>query len=256
MRAANLMPGEDRASRAANAVDTGGVLYVLLGGLAAFVALAAVWATTNKQVGESRAKLDRVSVEAQVAEARIARAAPYQAFAALARDRVATVTSLSATRFDWAHGLREVSRVLPDDVWLTSLSGKSGATSEAPSPTKSVAPAPNFELIGCTGNQAKVARLMARLRAVDGVRDVDLRSSSKPDGSGSAGTGDCPAGKISNPRFTIAIAFAVPGSAKAAVDETGSVTDGSAAVSSAPAGSPAATPAPTAPSTASDLSSP
>jgi Tfp pilus assembly protein PilN len=254
VRAANLMPGEDRASRAVKSVDTGGILYVLLAGLAAFVALAAVWATANKQVGEGRAKVDRVTAQAQVAEARIARAAPYQAFAALARDRVATVTSLSATRFDWAHGLREVSRVLPDDVWLTSLSGASGATSEAPSPTTSAAPAPTFELLGCTGNQAKVARLMARLRAVDGVRDVDLRTSSKPDAGSSAGTADCPAAKASNPRFTIAIAFAVPGAAKAAVDETGTVTDASAAVSSAPAGTSAAPPTPAPPSTASDSS--
>ncbi|MEA2187769.1 MAG: hypothetical protein QOK16_2780 [Solirubrobacteraceae bacterium] len=253
MRAANLMPGEDRASRAVKSVDTGGILYVLLAGLAALVAMAAVWATANKQVGEGRAKVDRVTAQARVAEARIARAAPYQAFAALARDRVATVTSLSATRFDWAHGLREVSRVLPDDVWLTSLSGASGATSEAPSPTTSAAPAPTFELLGCTGNQAKVARLMARLRAVDGVRDVDLRTSSKPD-AGSSATADCPAAKASNPRFTIAIAFAVPGAAKAAVDETGTVTDASAAVSSAPAGTPAAPPTPTTPSTASDSS--
>ncbi|MDX6708540.1 MAG: hypothetical protein QOI48_4386 [Solirubrobacteraceae bacterium] len=253
MRAANLMPGEDRASRAVKSVDTGGILYVLLAGLAALVAMAAVWATANKQVGEGRAKVDRVTAQARVAEARIARAAPYQAFAALARDRVATVTSLSATRFDWAHGLREVSRVLPDDVWLTSLSGASGATSEAPSPTTSAAPAPTFELLGCTGNQAKVARLMARLRAVDGVRDVDLRTSSKPD-AGSSAAADCPAAKASNPRFTIAIAFAVPGAAKAAVDETGTVTDASAAVSSAPAGTPAAPPTSTTPSTASDSS--
>jgi Tfp pilus assembly protein PilN len=247
------MPGEDRASRAVKSVDTGGILYVLLAGLAALVAMAAVWATANKQVGEGRAKVDRVTAQARVAEARIARAAPYQAFAALARDRVATVTSLSATRFDWAHGLREVSRVLPDDVWLTSLSGASGATSEAPSPTTSAAPAPTFELLGCTGNQAKVARLMARLRAVDGVRDVDLRTSSKPD-AGSSAAADCPAAKASNPRFTIAIAFAVPGAAKAAVDETGTVTDASAAVSSAPAGTPAAPPTSTTPSTASDSS--
>lgn len=238
MRAANLMPGEDRASRAAKTVDTGAIVYIMLAAFAAVVALAAVWATTNKQIGESRAKLVRVSAEAQVAEARIAKAAPYQAFAALARDRVATVTSLSATRFDWAHGMREISRVLPDDVWLTALSGKSGANGEAPTPTTSAAPAPTFELLGCTRDQAKVARLMARLRAVDGVRDVDLRTSAKPDG---VGVEDCPANAASNPRFSIAIAFAVPGAPKAAVDATGTVVDASAG-SAAPAGASTATP--------------
>lgn len=236
MRAANLMPGDDRPSRAVS-VDPGAAVYILLGALLALVALAAVWAITNKQIGESQAKLDRVNAEARVSEARVAKAAPYQAFAALARDRVATVTSLSATRFDWAHGLREVSRVLPDDVWLTALTGTSGAESEDPTPTTSAAPAPTFELLGCTGDQAKVARLMARLRAVDGVRDVDLRTSSKPEGDGNE---DCPANAAGNPRFSIAIAFAVPGAPKAAVDATGTVVDTSSGGSTPPAGGSAA----------------
>jgi Tfp pilus assembly protein PilN len=248
VKAVNLMPGEDRASRAAKAVGTGPIVYVLLAGLAGLVVLAAIWAIAGKQLGESRAKLDRVSVEAEVAEARTAKSAPYQAFAALARDRVGTVTSLSETRFDWAHGLREISRVLPADVWLTALTGTSGANSEAPTPTTSAAPAPTFELLGCTGNQAKVARLMARLRAVDGVREVDLRTSTKPDGIGAE---DCPANALGNPRFSIAIAFSVPGSPNAKVDETGAVADSAVAGSSpAPGG---ATPAP-APSTTSSSS--
>lgn len=231
MRAANLMPGDDRMARSARAVDPGGVAYILLGGLAALVALAALWATSNKQLGDSRAKLDRVNAEATVAEARVAKAAPYEQFAALARDRVATVTSLSATRFDWAHGLREVSRVLPDDVWLTSVNGTSGAKDAAPSPNSNVAPAPIFELLGCTRNQAKVARLMARLRAVDGVRDVELKDSTKPDGTGAE---DCPANSASNPRFSISIAFAVPGAPKATVDETGAVSEVAATAPPAP----------------------
>jgi Tfp pilus assembly protein PilN len=233
------MPGEDRVARAAKTVDTGAAVYIVLAAFAALVALAAVWASANKQVGVSRAKLDRVNAEVQVAEARGAKALPYQAFAALARDRVATVTSLSATRFDWAHGLREISRVLPDDVWLTALSGTSGASGAAPGPTTSAAPAPTFELLGCTGNQAKVARLMARLRAVDGVRDVDLRTSAKPDGPGAS---DCPANTVSDPRFTIAIAFAVPGAPKPTVDATGTIADPSAAGSTATAGATAPTP--------------
>ena len=48
-------------------------------------------------------------------------------FQRLARDRVETVRTLSVTRFDWAHAMREVGRVVPADVWLTGLSGSSGA---------------------------------------------------------------------------------------------------------------------------------
>ena len=229
MRAVNLIPGEDRASRAARSTDSGGVVYVLLGGLAVMVALACLWANANSQISSRHATLDQVTAEADAAEARAARAAPYEAFAALADARVSTVTSLSTTRFDWAHSLHELSRVLPADVWLTSLDGNSGASGASPSTTASAAPNPTFEFVGCTGTQARVARLMARLRAVDGVRDVSLKTSEKPDGGGGE---DCPANAVSDPKFTIAIAFKVPGAAHDAVDAAGQAVMGTAAAPS------------------------
>ena len=67
-------------------------------------------------------------------------------------------------------------------------------------------------------SQAKVARLLARLRTIDGVRKVSLKSSEKPEAKGDAA---CPANRKSDPRFSIAIAFAVPGAPKASVDSTG-----------------------------------
>ena len=169
---------------------------MLLAGLVALVALATLWASAHKQAGDRSAQLARVSAQAAAAEKRAAAAAPFVEFATLARNRVDTVTQLSATRFDWAHALREVSRVVPADVWLMNLSGSSGNGSEAPSPTTSAAPAPTINMVGCTRSQAKVARLMARLRTIDGVRGVTLKSSEKPD---SKGDGDCPANRASDP---------------------------------------------------------
>lgn len=241
MRAVNLIPGEDRVSRAARSGDSGGVVYVLLGGLAVMVALACLWASSDHQISSRQATLAQVTAEADAAEARAADAAPYEAFAALADARVSTVTSLSKTRFDWAHSLRELSRVLPADVWLTSLDGNSGATGVSPSTTANAAPNPTFEFVGCTGTQAKVARLMARLRAVDGVRDVSLKTSEKPDGPGDE---DCPANAMSDPKFTIAIAFKAPGADRDAVDAAGqAVTDTAAAPATSAAADTAATPA-------------
>jgi len=257
MRAVNLMPGEDRASRAIRSAGSGGIVYVLLGGLAVMVALVALWAISDNQITDRQTTLDRVSAEAEAAEARAADAAPYAAFATLARDRVETIRSLSATRFDWDHSFRELGRVLPADVWLTSLTGSSGATAEEPSPTTSAAPAPTFELAGCTGSQSKVARLMTRLRSVDGVRNVELKTSEKPDSDGDAGGDpDCPTSSSHAPKFTIVITFAVPGATKEKVDATGQVATGSPVVpgAAAPAASPGApaqppAPAPAAPAT-------
>jgi Tfp pilus assembly protein PilN len=241
MRAVNLIPGDDRASRAVRSAGTGGIVYVVLGGLALTVALAGLWANSSKQISSRQATLAKVTIAADAAEARVSDAAPYEAYASLAEARLSTVASLSATRFDWAHSLRELSRVLPADVWLTSLDGTSGATGEAPTTTASAAPAPTFEFVGCTGSQAKVARLMARLRAVDGVRDVDLKTSEKPEGEGDR---DCPANASSDPKFTIVITFRAPGSPRDTLDATGQVVTAPAAAPSTAAAAPAAGTAP------------
>ena len=34
------------------------------------------------------------------------------------------MTSLADSRFDWERVMRELSLILPDDVWLTNLTGK------------------------------------------------------------------------------------------------------------------------------------
>jgi Tfp pilus assembly protein PilN len=256
MRAVNLMPGDDHRSRGGRSDGTGGIVYVLLGGLAVMVALAGLWASSNNQISSRKTALDRVTIAAIAAEARAAKAAPYEAYASLADARLATVASLSSTRFDWAHSLRELSRVLPADVWLTSLDGTSGATGAAPTTTASAAPAPTFEFVGCTGTQTKVARLMARLRAVDGVRDVALKTSEKPD---AVGDKDCPANAPSDPKFTIVITFKAPGSAKDTVDAAGQVVTAPAAPPTTPTTTPVAGTAPAtaaAPSTPSTSSNP
>ena len=234
MRAVNLMPSGARG--ALDARGGGGAAYALLGVLAALVVLASLWAVANRQAGDRRAQLQRVTAEAADAEARTGAAAPYEELARLAKQRVATVSALAGSRFDWAHTMREISRVLPADVWLTELGGNSGATDAAPSPTTSAAPAPTFKLDGCTRSQAKVARLLARLRAVDGVRAVDLRTSQKPDAEGDK---SCPANRTSDPRFTIVLSFAAPNAPKETLDATGQVAAPAASDAAGSASSPA-----------------
>jgi Tfp pilus assembly protein PilN len=229
VNAVNLMPRDRRDGR--STVQASGVaVYVLLAGLAALVVCAALWATANKQAGDREAKLARVTAQAAAAEQRAGSSAAYVEFERLARDRVQTVKTLSATRFDWAHAMREVGRVLPADVWLTDLNGTSGGGSKAPAATASAAPAPVITLQGCTRSQAKVARLLARLRTIDGVRKVSLKSSEKPEAKGDE---NCPANRESDPRFSIAVSFAVPGGAAERVDSTGQVEPPAAAATPA-----------------------
>ncbi len=237
MKAVNLMPRDAHGVPGTGSAGSGAGAYVLIAGLGALVVLATLWAFAGKQAGDRAAQLDRVNAQAVAAEQRATDGAPYVAFAKLAGDRVSTVTTLSTTRFDWAQAMREVGRVLPADVWLTGMSGTSGAESAPPTPATSAAPAPTITLLGCTRSQAKVARLMARLRTIDGVRKISLKNSEKPESTGGE---DCPANRASDPRFAMAVAFAVPGAPKATVDATGQVASSATAVApGAPTGAPA-----------------
>jgi Tfp pilus assembly protein PilN len=217
VKAVNLMPAGGGGAKAfgAGPRSSGIGTYVVLGVLAALVLVAGAWSLTARQVDDRRAELARVNAEATAAEARAGASSPYQRFSELAKARQDTVSSLAGTRFDWAHAMREVSRVLPGDVWLTSMAGTSGGTGDAPTPTTSAAPVPTFALDGCTASQSKVARLMARLRAVDGVRTVELHTSEKAD---QASTGDtaCGPGRAGQPMFSMSILFAAPAAAGAA----------------------------------------
>jgi Tfp pilus assembly protein PilN len=236
MRAVNLMPNDGRSMPGAGQVGSGAGVYLLLAGLGALVVLATLWAMAGKQVGDRTTELQRLQAGVAVAQRRAGDSSAYVAFATLARQRVGTVTTLSSTRFDWAHAMHEVSRVLPADVWLSAMTGVSGAGDAAPTPATSAAPAPTITMLGCTRSQAKVARLLARLRTIDGVRRVSLKSSEKPDAKGDAG---CPANRRSDPRFAIAVAFAVPGAPKDRVDATGQIAAAAPATAAPGAGSTA-----------------
>ena len=62
MNAVNIMPRDRRDGR--STIQASGIaVYVLLAGLAALVACAALWATANKQAGDREAKLQRVTAQ-------------------------------------------------------------------------------------------------------------------------------------------------------------------------------------------------
>lgn len=249
MKAVNLMPSEARSSR--GGASSLGPAHAVLGGLAAIAVGFGAVTVVGKQVDDREVKLAGIEAQATAAEAAAQANAPYTAFSALAQERVGTVKALDKTRFDWSHAMQEISRVLPANVWLDSMTGESGAAEGAsPNPATNVAPAPSFVLEGCTTGQTSVARLMARLRAVDGVSRVELQKSEKPTESASvssggqsggaapADTGGCPANKPSNPTFSMSVHFGVPGAGKPSVTPDGRI----APTPAAPA--PGATPAP------------
>ncbi|HXH97950.1 MAG TPA: PilN domain-containing protein [Gaiellaceae bacterium] len=93
--------------------------------------------------------------------------------------RLSVVRTVAGQRMSWDGFLSAVSKVLPEDVWLTDLraSGPSSATSSGV-PAPSASPT-GFTVTGYTYAQPSVARLMRRLGLVPWLSDVSLTTSAK-----------------------------------------------------------------------------
>jgi Tfp pilus assembly protein PilN len=221
VRAVNLIPNELRGAGGGAPGRSGGAVYVLLGALAAALVMVAVWGLAARTVTNKENELARVTAEAANAEQRAGALAPYQRFADLRAQRAATVAQLSRSRFNWPYALREVSRVLPGDTWLTSLVGTvapgvmvedtgSGGVSQTLRQALSV---PAIQISGCSMSQSTVARYLASLREIEGVTRVSLASSEKADtqagtsGGGGADGSDCRSGSNRIPKFELVVFF-------------------------------------------------
>src|SRR5215217_4940407 len=120
MRPVNLIPVEDRRD-GHGPMRTGALPHLLIGALvAALVGVTALVLTSN-QIADSKAEVVQLKREDAAATARVERLAAYTQFRTLQEQRLATVTSLADSRFDWERVMRELSLILPDDVWLVSL---------------------------------------------------------------------------------------------------------------------------------------
>lgn len=259
MKAVNLLPPEQRdVPKAASAPAASGPpvgAFGVLGVLALAVVALAVYVLAGNTVNERQTELAQTTQQADVAEQHANSLQRYADFKRLADQRVATVRGLAASRFDWDEALRDLSRALPSDVHLNTITGTtSTAGASGGNELRSAIAAPAIELSGCTTSQAAVARLMSRLHDVRGVTRVALSKSSAEDTASSGApaapdaTGEslCPKGAA--PSFEMVAFFersAVPAAA-APNAASGATTPATAPVpGAAPAPGAAATPAPT-----------
>jgi Tfp pilus assembly protein PilN len=104
---------------------------------------------------------------------------------ALAADKQARVSALSGAlsrRVAWDRVFRELSLVLPNDVWLATISGKapvpsSSAVAPAPAAAGATIAATGFTIDGYTYSHPAVARLLSRLAVVPDLVNVQLQQS-------------------------------------------------------------------------------
>jgi hypothetical protein len=170
------------------------------------------------------------------------------------------VSQLAASRFDWSHALHEVARVLPGNAWLTQMTATTSpsvSVGGAGGTLRQALDVPAIVIQGCTTSQASVAKLMARLRLIDGVQRVSLEDSTKgqlaatstgtPVSVSSGGSGDCRGGHANFPVFNVDVFFeqtsAVPTSI-AGTATTAAATSGASSSTPASTATPATTSVP------------
>ena len=184
MKAVNLIPADSRGrSKTGSSTGMQVPVYVLLGFLAAAVALVTVYVLTSNTISDRTAQLSALKTEVSEQQAVAARLGEFTRFSQLAQTRVETVRSIAAARFDWHAALSDLSKVVPANTTLESLSGtvvpgaNANGSSGGSGSLRGDLPGPAFELTGCTANQDDVARLMSQLRLINGVTRVTLSNS-------------------------------------------------------------------------------
>ncbi len=195
MRPVNLIPPEQRRGEHAP-LRTGPLAYIVIGALVLVMAGVTALVLTDNQIADRKAEVVQVKREDAVAQARAQRLVAYSQFQSLSEQRLATVRSLADSRFDWERVMRELSLVLPGDVWLTSLSatatpstslGSEGGSSA--SSLRGAIEGPALELSGCATGQEAVAGFITALKDIDGVTRVGVQSSELASKKGQAGSG-------------------------------------------------------------------
>jgi Tfp pilus assembly protein PilN len=221
MKAINLLPPDlrgtpksvsSKAKTAAVNDEPGGIgAFVVLGALTVCVIALAAFVLTNNAIKDRQAQLDAATSQAQSITQRVAKLKPYADFKAMAETRIQTVKDLSSSRFDWEQALRDISRAIPADVTLRTLTGSISNGTGGTTPIRAEITAPAIELTGCTSGQTQVARLLSRLRGVEGVTRVSLSKSTKKDkvaaDAATAGDVTSPEAQCGRTEFAIVMFF-------------------------------------------------
>jgi Tfp pilus assembly protein PilN len=188
MRAINLLPADAARGRRWAVRDHADAKRVLVSaGLVAALVMAALVAGfvyTHHSVADKQETLN--GLEQQVATAQ-AKAAAIQATRSTAQARRVAVTEVNSKRITWEQVLRDLSRVLPANVWLQNLQAQSPTPTVASSMTAASTATTTgstptaFVVSGFTSSQKGVARVMDRLSVLPWLSDVSLQQSTRAD---------------------------------------------------------------------------
>jgi Tfp pilus assembly protein PilN len=197
MRAVNLLPAERHDARKGS--GAGPNQRTVLAACA--IASVAIIGGLVFMVWQSNSSVSSKQKQLAALQARVAADTSQLGTAATATDRRATVAGLAGDRLAWDTFLQTLSKVMPEDVWVTSLQGTTAGaaatlaaaqaaaapattttattTPATTTPLPSTTSADAFTISGITYSQPSVARAMRRLAFVPWLSDVTLVSSAQ-----------------------------------------------------------------------------
>jgi Tfp pilus assembly protein PilN len=195
MEAVNLLPAYARPGHpwAAIGKDLSAGRVLKAGSVVACVAVLGLglgYVHERSAVNDKRAALTDVQAEVAVADAK---AAPLRAAEAAAAARMAAAGTVSSQRIAWEPVLRDLSRVLPSQVYLESMALQSpaplasGATATTPGTTTTpTGGTTGFSATGVASSHVRVALVLDRLASLPWLTNVMLVSSTS--GASTGGT--------------------------------------------------------------------
>lgn len=214
MRAVNLLPRDD--PRRKKVPMTVGTQLALVAPFVVASLIVAGYLLESSKVNDNRATLKALVHEFEaLPPPQVTPTDNNAELAAQQSQRVSALSSALQGRVAWDRILREISSVLPEDVWLTTLSATSEpntappptppppaptspsqdgenetttttTTTPAPVPAAPVAAGASLNLSGYTYSQEGVARFLGRLAVIPELQNVRLVSSIKAESEGRA----------------------------------------------------------------------
>ncbi len=235
MRPINLIPPDERRGSQAP-LRSGPLAYILVGALVLVLVGVTALVLTGNKVSEREGEVATLTSEDATAAAEAEKLASYVTFQTTSEQRVATVQSLADSRFDWERVMRELSLILPSDVWLVELNASASgtATTSGAGDLRGGIAGPALVLEGCATGQDAVAGFVRALKDIDGVTRVGLESSElgeeaeqtseevSSDSASSASSNDCRT-KAFIAQFNVTVAFDAAPVAEALDGEEGAV---------------------------------
>ena len=202
MRPINLIPEQEQRRSRGPSSSGNPLAYLVVGALAIALVGVAMLVLTSNTVKDRESEVATLQVEKAAATARAQRLSAYASFQQVAEQRKQTIAALADGRFDWARVIKQLSLVLPRNVFFTNLSGSAGGGESS----EGIA-GPSLTIAGCAPTQNAVAGFVATLKQIDGVTRVELQQSGLGGNEGGQvnGASGCSVGNKA--QFVILVAF-------------------------------------------------